>query len=307
MKSVRNPVSSRPPMALHEGGAHRHRQGQHPGPQPVAPGPDRRRRPALDAGDDLVVPVRRRTRVLDVDLADRGVDPRRAAGRRARCRRRRSTNARRSDHSGPMRGDRAGEPATDGHAGHPGEGDARVGVDEGEARWAAAAGSPPTGSRRRPWRRRGSPRAAGKSHAESVATAPASTQQRKARRARVVPMAQRRPCRKRSSSGPMKGASSANGAIVSTRNSATWAAGLVGGDREDRAGEADGQGGVAADVDEVQLDEPRQPALAGTRGAGEGAGPLGPRPAAAPGDAGRRRRCRDRAPGRPCAAPARTP
>ena len=63
-------------------------------------------------------------------------------------------------------------------------------------------------------------------------------------------------------------------------------AGLVGRDREDRAGEADGQGGVAADVDEVQLDEPRQPALAGPRGAGEGAGPLGARPATTPGEAG---------------------
>ena len=65
------------------------------------------------------------------------------------------------------------------------------------------------------------PRAAGKSHGESLATAPASTQQRNARSASVVPIAQRRPCRKRSSSGPMKGASRANGAMVRSRNWAT--------------------------------------------------------------------------------------
>ena len=65
------------------------------------------------------------------------------------------------------------------------------------------------------------PRAAGKSHALSSTTAEASTHARKARVARVVPSAHRRPCRNLSSNGPMRGASSTNGAIVSTRKRAT--------------------------------------------------------------------------------------
>ena len=65
------------------------------------------------------------------------------------------------------------------------------------------------------------PRAAGNSHGLSSTTAVASTQARNARVASVVPSAQRRPCRNRSSSGPMSGASSTNGAMVSTRNRAT--------------------------------------------------------------------------------------
>jgi hypothetical protein len=47
------------------------------------------------------------------------------------------------------------------------------------------------------------------------------TQQRKARRASVVPMAQRRPCEKRSSNGPMNGATRTKGIIVRSRNVAT--------------------------------------------------------------------------------------
>ena len=65
------------------------------------------------------------------------------------------------------------------------------------------------------------PSAAGKSQALSSTTADASTHERKARVASVVPRAQRLPWRNRSSSGPMSGASSTKGAMVSTRNSAT--------------------------------------------------------------------------------------
>ena len=65
------------------------------------------------------------------------------------------------------------------------------------------------------------PRAAGNSQTESSTTAVASTHARKARVARVVPSAHRRPCRNRSSSGPMRGASSTKGAIVSSRKRAT--------------------------------------------------------------------------------------
>jgi hypothetical protein len=66
------------------------------------------------------------------------------------------------------------------------------------------------------------PRAAGKSQALSSTSAPASTQARKARTATVVPMAQRRPWRKRSRIGPMSGARTTKGAIVSSRKRATW-------------------------------------------------------------------------------------
>lgn len=66
------------------------------------------------------------------------------------------------------------------------------------------------------------PRAAGNSHTDSSTTAPASTQHKKARRAMVAPMAQRRPWAKRSRNGPISGATIANGSIVSARNSATW-------------------------------------------------------------------------------------
>ncbi len=65
------------------------------------------------------------------------------------------------------------------------------------------------------------PRAAGKSQGESVTTAPASTQTRKARIAMVAPIAHRRPWAKRSRKGPISGATIANGSIVSPRKSAT--------------------------------------------------------------------------------------
>ena len=65
------------------------------------------------------------------------------------------------------------------------------------------------------------PSAAGKSSSELSSTS-ASTQHRKPRSARVTPIAHRRPCRKRSRNGPMNGATIANGAMVSSRNCATW-------------------------------------------------------------------------------------
>ena len=65
------------------------------------------------------------------------------------------------------------------------------------------------------------PSAAGNSHSELSRTS-ASTQHRNARRASVTPIAQRRPCRNRSRNGPISGATMANGAMVSSRNWATW-------------------------------------------------------------------------------------
>src|SRR5665811_1581953 len=65
------------------------------------------------------------------------------------------------------------------------------------------------------------PRAAGNNAAEPETTASASTQQQNARMARVPPIAQRRPRRNRSRNGPMRGATIANGNIVSNRNEAT--------------------------------------------------------------------------------------
>jgi hypothetical protein len=66
------------------------------------------------------------------------------------------------------------------------------------------------------------PSAAGNSHTDSVTTAPASTQQRKALIAMVPPIAHRRPCAKRSRNGPISGATIANGSMVRPRKSATW-------------------------------------------------------------------------------------
>ena len=67
------------------------------------------------------------------------------------------------------------------------------------------------------------PSAAGKSVTESPrVTASASTQHRNARSAMVAPMAHRRPWLKRSRNGPIRGATTAKGSIVSPRKSATW-------------------------------------------------------------------------------------
>lgn len=65
------------------------------------------------------------------------------------------------------------------------------------------------------------PRAAGYSTVEPVLIAPASTQQQNARIAIVEPIAQRRPCRKRSRKGPINGATTANGSMVRPRKVAT--------------------------------------------------------------------------------------
>jgi hypothetical protein len=65
------------------------------------------------------------------------------------------------------------------------------------------------------------PSAAGNSATESVTTAVPSTQHRKPRSAIVEPIAQRRPRRNRSRNGPIRGATIANGSMVSARNRAT--------------------------------------------------------------------------------------
>ena len=123
------------------------------------------------------------------------------------------------------------------------------------------------------------PRAAGNSHGLSSTTAVASTQARNARVASVVPSAQRRPCRNRSSSGPMSGASSTNGAMVSTRNRATRPrASSVGSANTVPASETV-RAASAGDVDRVQLGEPGEPGVGGAVGVGEAAEPP---PAAAP-------------------------
>ena len=118
-------------------------------------------------------------------------------------------------------------------------------------------------------------------------------------------MAHRRPCLKRSSSGPMKGASRANGAIVRSRNWATWPRASSVGNGEDGPRQAHRQRGVAADVDEVQLDDPRQAALAGARRSGCRRAPGGPRPGCPVRPALPRRGCRARGPGLCARRPAR--
>ena len=66
------------------------------------------------------------------------------------------------------------------------------------------------------------PSADAKTSAEPLSIDDASAQHRNARTAMVAPIAQRRPCAKRSRNGPISGATIANGSIVSPRNSATW-------------------------------------------------------------------------------------
>ena len=61
------------------------------------------------------------------------------------------------------------------------------------------------------------PSAAGKSQRE-LCSSSANTQHNQPRRASVTPIAHRRPCRKRSRNGPMNGATTAKGAMVSNRN-----------------------------------------------------------------------------------------
>ena len=95
-----------------------------------------------------------------------------------------------------------------------------------------------------------------------------------------MPIAQRRPWRKRSSSGPRNGASSANCAIVSREQRHLGPACRV--DREDRPARLTVSAASPQMFDEVRSTRPTA-ALAGARRAGEGAGPLGarrlPRPA----------------------------
>ena len=80
----------------------------------------------------------------------------------------------------------------------------------------------------------------------------------------------------------MSGATTANGAIVSRRNRATWPRACpVGTAEEEGAGQGDGQGCVAGAVHGVQLDQPGQAALARPAGGGVAAHPPGTRPAAA--------------------------
>ncbi len=66
------------------------------------------------------------------------------------------------------------------------------------------------------------PSAAGNITSDSSTTSVASTQQRNARSAIVVPIAQRRPWLNLSSTGPINGATIANGSMVRPRKSATW-------------------------------------------------------------------------------------
>ena len=67
------------------------------------------------------------------------------------------------------------------------------------------------------------PSAAAYSHGELVSlTEVARLHARNARMPMVAPIAQRRPCPNRSRAGPISGATTANGSIVSPRNSATW-------------------------------------------------------------------------------------
>ena len=76
-------------------------------------------------------------------------------------------------------------------------------------------------------------------------------------------IAARRPCGSRSSSGPTTGASSANGAIVTSEIQRYAAARLIRRDgEEDRGGERDGDQHVAGGVHRVQLDQFAEAGLA---------------------------------------------
>ena len=111
------------------------------------------------------------------------------------------------------------------------------------------------------------PSAAAKTSAEPLLTDDASTQQRNARTAIVAPIAQRRPCANRSRNGPISGATIAKGSIVRPRNSATWPrASPEGTWKNSAAGQGDRHRGVAGGVEDVHLDEPGQPRLAGPLG-----------------------------------------
>ena len=66
------------------------------------------------------------------------------------------------------------------------------------------------------------PRAVGNIASDCVATASAISQHRNARSAMVPPIAHRRPWLNRSRNGPSRGATIANGSIVSPRKSAIW-------------------------------------------------------------------------------------
>ena len=77
----------------------------------------------------------------------------------------------------------------------------------------------------------------------------------------------RRPCGKRSSTGPATGTSSANGSIVSSEVERDAAAGLADRHREEqRPGEGDGDEGVAGGVQRVDGEQRRQPAAVGAVG-----------------------------------------
>ena len=114
----------------------------------------------------------------------------------------------------------------------------------------------------------------------------ASAQQRKARTAIVAPIAQRRPCANRSRNGPISGATIANGSIVSPRNSATWSRASPDGTWKNRLPASEiATAASPGGVEDVQLDQPVQPGLAGALGLGgsprldhgEPAGPRQPR------------------------------
>ena len=129
------------------------------------------------------------------------------------------------------------------------------------------------------------PSAAGKSPCDSVTTASASTQHRKARRAMVAPIAQRRPWANRSRNGPISGATIANGSIVSAEEERHLAPRLAGGDLEEEgARQRDRHRRVAGGVEDVHLDQPGQARLAGTLGVRR---PLGLAHRVAAGPAGR--------------------
>ena len=99
-----------------------------------------------------------------------------------------------------------------------------------------------------------------------MATASAATRQNRPRTAKVPPIAQRRPCEKRSRNGPISGATTANGSMVRPRNSATWSAGAAGVGEEDGARERDRDRRVARGVERVELDQPGEPGAAGALG-----------------------------------------
>ena len=186
-----------------------------------------------------------------------------AAAAPAPCRRTKTTNAARSDHCGPISDSPPPIAAASRAGDDPGQRDPGVGLDQGDARrqqprHGRRCGSPPYAleQTRQPNAAGYSERSRRRPTAPAMHPAPGSS----ARASMVAAIAYRRPCRTRSSSGPITGAISANGAIVTSRYSATRPRASPTGTEKNRVlASATAIMRVAGGVDAVQLDQPARP------------------------------------------------